>query len=375
MSDVLVVGGGVIGLSTAYELSQHGAAVTLIDQSAFGQEASWAGAGMLPPGNADRAAQPAAQLRSRSSELWPGWSAQLQDETSVDNGFRQCGGLQLSFQRNDAQLREELLQWQAEGVPAEVVSGEQIHELEPAVSREIANGIELPGMSQVRNPRHLKALVAACTRRGVQMLPHTAAVRLECRDGFLDAVETTRGRLTARQYCFTSGAWTGQLMAQAGCQLPIEPVRGQIVLLEVQPGLIGHVLEVGKRYLVPRPDGRLLVGSTEERVGFHKGNTAAAVESLLNLACRVVPQLRHANVSKFWSGLRPHVPDGLPVIGRLPSLENVYVAAGHFRSGLQLSPITAVLIRQLILDQPTLCDVGPFAATRFVSQQFDVSRS
>jgi glycine/D-amino acid oxidase-like deaminating enzyme len=163
MSDVLVVGGGVIGLSVAWELAGQGARVTLLEQGGLGSEASWAGAGILPPGNLERASTPEDRLRSLSDRLWPQWSAELHALTGIDNGYRNCGGIEVSFARSTEQLDAEAAAWRAEGVSVERLCAAGLREREPAIADEAVAGYRLPELSQVRNPRHLKALDDTCS--------------------------------------------------------------------------------------------------------------------------------------------------------------------------------------------------------------------
>ncbi|HTI49514.1 MAG TPA: FAD-dependent oxidoreductase, partial [Planctomycetaceae bacterium] len=219
-------------------------------------------------------------------------------------------------------------------------------------------------MGQVRNPRHLKALITACSQRGVRLLPGTPAWGFQREGEKIISVETPGGRLEAGRFVVAGGAWSGRLLAQAGVTVPVRPLRGQMVLLALEPCPIRQVINMGPRYLVPRGDGRVLIGSTEEASGFDKRTTAAGVSGLIEFGLNVVPALAEATVERSWAGLRPQSADGLPYLGRVPETDNLYAAAGHFRAGLQLSPITAVLLAQLLLGKPTTVPVAPYAVDR-----------
>jgi len=364
MTDVVVVGGGVIGLSLAYELAGQGVAVTVFEQGAFGREASWAGAGILAPGNPAQASAPQAKLRAESHRLWPQLSAELFERTGIDNGFRNCGGIEVRTDGAAEQLQEDIIVWRNEGVEVEELMPTQLFEVEPALNRSIVAAYRLPELSQVRNPRHLKALIAGCAARGVKLLPGKPVVGFDVEDGKVLAVRTPDETCRAGQFCVAGGAWTKQLMADLGIGVPVEPIRGQIVLLSAQPLPIRHVIEFGSRYLVPRPDGRILVGSTEERVGFEKQNTAGAMAGLIEFATDLVPSLSAAKYERAWSGLRPGSVDDLPYLGRVPEMKNLFLASGHFRSGLQRSPATALLVRQVMLGQETSISLDAFACDR-----------
>lgn len=351
MPDVIVIGGGVIGLSAAYELAGQGVSVRILDQGSLGREASWAGAGMLPPGNFAYSLSPEQRLRSLSHSLWRSLSEDLQSSTGIDNGYRRSGGIELGLEGPTDRLGAEQSRWEAEGVQVAEATIEDLRELEPAINADAVCGYRLPELAQVRNPRHLKALVAACAKRGVEFSPGTPVLGFDRHEEKVLAAKTPGGQVHAGSFCLCAGAWSAGLSETLGFQIPVKPIRGQIVLLKSQPLPFAHVLLDGSRYLVPRADGRILIGSTEEDVGFEKRNTAKAVAELLRFAVRLVPALEDAEVEQCWSGLRPGSPDGLPFLGRLPQAENLFIAAGHFRSGLQMSPGTGRLMRELIMDQ------------------------
>lgn len=363
-ADVIVVGGGVVGLATAWELAGQGASVHLLEKDQFAREASWAGAGILPPGNHERAETPEAHLRSESHRLWPEWNSRLAEETGIDTGYRRCGGLTVRLNGPADELAEEAAAWRSEGVIVEEPDLKRAFALEPGLSRDVTSLFRLPELAQMRNPRYLKALVAACLRNGVELTRGTPVTGFDVRQGRVVAVRTPQGAYSADRYCVAGGAWSRALLEPLGLRVEIQPVRGQIVLLSAAPGTLHHVIEVGSRYLVPRSDGRVLIGSTEELVGFDKRNTAEAVAELIDFAVSLVPSLGDATFEKAWSGLRPGTAARIPFLCRVPEIENLTVAAGHFRSGLQMSPATAVFMRQLILEQQTLLPRGPFDFAR-----------
>ena len=347
--DVIVIGGGVIGLSVAWELAGQGARVRVLEQSQFGKEASWAGAGILPPGNPEWARSPEAQLRAASHVLWNGWTERLRAETGIDNGYMRCGGIEVRPNGSPPELDAEVSAWRAEGVIVETPDFDELRDRYPSLHPNITSGYVLPELGQVRNPRHLKALLSACASRGVDLRAGSPVVAFDRHGERITAARTTREEHLAAEFVVAGGAWSRDLLRQAGHDLAIEPVRGQIVLLEARPLPFRSVIQVGARYLVPRADGRVLIGSTEEHVGFDKRNTAEAIAGLIDFACKLVPSLREARFERCWCGLRPHIPGGLPHIGRLTGTTNLSVAAGHFRAGLQLSPITAVMVANTIL--------------------------
>ncbi len=357
--DVLVLGGGVIGLTTAYFLAGEGARVALLDKGDFGQQASWAGAGIIPPGNPERAPTPFDRLRAHSSTMYPALSRQLREETGLDNGYVVCGGLELL---DDVEVAED--EWRSEGIVFHELDRQALHQLQPDLAPSLGRAYHLPDMAQVRNPRHIKALLAGCRARGADLRPNCGARSLVLRGSRLDAVETDQGRLTAGKVLLATGAWTDPLLAQAGWRPGIRPVRGQIALLNTgRPGT-RPVLLHGKRYLVPRTDGRVLVGATEEDAGFDARPTAGGIAGLLAFAASIVPSLAEAPLERCWAGLRPGSPDGMPFLGEVPGCANLYVAAGHFRAGIQLSPATGLVMTELLLGRPTTIPLDAFRLDR-----------
>src|SRR5262245_10560807 len=358
--EVVILGGGVIGLTTAYYMARAGARVRLLDQSDFGQEASWAGAGILPPGNPTCARTPFDLLRAHSVTILPHLSEELKSLTGIDNGYLRCGGLELLGAHAEAVGEE----WRGAGIEAQPMTAKELHVLEPALARDIGAALSIPAMAQLRNPWHMRALISACQSLGVDLMPHQKVLGLIRRGERISAVRTAAGDIAADVVVVAAGAWTDQLLAEVDCRLGIEPVRGQIVLLHPDKPTLRHILLAGSRYVVPRGDGRILIGSTEEHAGFDKRNTAAGIQGLLELATQLVPALAEAPVEKYWAGLRPGSRDGLPFIGRVRNCQNLIVAAGHFRAGIQLSAGTALLVKEMILGEPPTVPLEAFRIGR-----------
>ena len=364
MHDVLIIGGGVIGLSLAWELARRGKSIQVIDQGEPGREASWAGAGILPPAGRRDGQHPYEQLAALAAELHPQWAAELLAATGIDNGFRRCGGLYLARSPGEAAA---LAAWtqslREEGIEVERIAAERLLELEPGLERS-GVAFRVPSESQIRNPRHLTALQGACQRAGVAISPHAAAGDVVIANGEIAEIHSPAGSLRARQYCFTAGAWTGPLLARLGIPTGIVPIRGQMVLFRYPAPPVKHIINVGSRYLVPREDGHLLAGSTEEEAGFDKRTTDEAIAELARFAREIIPTLETALIERSWAGLRPGSFDGLPYLGRLPGLANGYIASGHFRSGLFLSPATAVVMAEAICGETARVDLTPFRVGR-----------
>lgn len=370
-SDVVIVGGGVIGLSIAYALAREGVRPTVLDRREPGREASWAGAGLIPP-IADRdaadprsKANPLVALRSWSARLYPEWTTALFDETGVDPGYRRTGGVDVAWtEREDEALRAAAGQWRAEGIAYERIPVGELARVEPALNPELRSVYYLPDRAQVRNPRLLRALREAAVRRGAVVEPHRGAEGFVIDGNRIAAVRTGRGEVPCGLAIVAAGAWSGGLLEPAGVRAPTPPIKGQIVLLKADQPLLRRVVEHGKNYLVPRDDGRVLVGATEEDAGFDARPTALAARDLLDQAFRLCPVLGSAAIEATWAGLRPGSIDTRPYIGTAPGPENLIVAAGHKRAGLQLAPATAELVADLVLGRSPRLDLTPFRPDR-----------
>ena len=363
MQDVVVIGGGVIGLTTAHELARRGLSVTVLDQGVPGREASWAGAGILPPACPGDPQKPLARLTNATHHLWPALSAELYENTGINNGFVRCGGLCFSPSAETSAVDAELADWLRAGAQAERLTADELADCEPHVGPEAGPAFRLPETWQVRNPWHLRALISACSRLGVAIHGGQPVEGIERSGQRMTGVQTATERFVAGAYLIAAGAWSQRMLGDTKGTRRIEPVRGQIVQLSMPAPLFGHVLECGPRYVVPRKDGIVLIGATEEWVGFDKRNTPTAVHDLIAFGLRMVPALAEARFERAWSGLRPHSDAGIPIMGRMPGVDNLYIAAGHFRAGLHLSPITGRLMTQLMTGETTDISLDAFAPT------------
>ncbi len=376
--DVVILGGGVIGLSIAYALAREGVACTVLDRRELGREASWAGAGLIPPPCETRleSLHPTVRLRSWSAELFAQWSVALREETGIDNGFRRTGGVDVAG--NEAEEHALLTtagRWRVEGIVHERLAADDLRRVEPALNPEILVAYFLPDRAQVRNPWHLRALAAAAVRRGARLEPFQAVERLEKQGDRIIAVRAAGRAVPCGQVIMAAGAWSGLLLGDLGVHAPTPPLKGEIVLLRQEAPLVRRIIEHGKNYLVPRQDGRVLVGATEEDAGFDTRSTAAAVRDLLTEAIWLCPALARAEVEASWAGLRPGSIDTRPYIGPAPGYSNLLVATGHKRAGLQLSPATAELAADLVLGRPPRMDLAPFRVDRPPDAGDDTFRS
>lgn len=368
MYDFLVVGGGVVGLSLAWELAQRKQRVCVVDRQETGRATSRVGAGIFPPPKSGAIHDPLEQLRTQSHALHVEWSQRLLAETGVDNELRRCGGVYLARQVGEAAaLRVEMLQAAEDGVQSEALSRQSLVEREPklvSIADDVLAAYYLPDEMQLRSPPHLRALRAACEKVGVEFRIHVEVSRLEMKSEKVAALQTNQGLLTANKYCICSGPWSAQLLEPLGVCLPVEPWRGQLLLWKTPQPLVSHVINEGFRYLVPRADGYLLAGATVEDVGFDCQTTDEAVTELREFSERLLPELGERKYEMAMSGLRPKTPDGLPFMDHVPGVANLSISTGHYRSGLHLSPICAVFMAGLLLDDIAAIVPNPFRLNR-----------
>ncbi|MCC7086006.1 MAG: glycine oxidase ThiO [Pirellulales bacterium] len=365
--DTLILGGGIIGLSLAYELAGRGQQVRVLDRGQIGREASWTGAGMLPACKFRTRAEPRDWLGGYSSQLHAEWAERLREETGIDNGYRQCGGIYLA---SDHATANELLStcdgWRREGLNAKWLHASDLEKDEPALAG-VYDRYPLTGAafvaeeSQIRNPRHLRALVAACQRLGVEVSPGVEVFDFETAGQRVAKVRTSAGDLESGSVVIAAGAWSAALAARLNVHLDIKPIRGQIALLDCGRSPLKRIVILGSHYLVPRDDGRVLVGSTQEDVGFERGETVGALIELMTFATRLSPAFKAAKLERSWHGFRPASATNWPYLGRLPNLSNGYIAAGHHRQGLWLSTGTAVIMSRLVRGEATGVDLSSFS--------------
>lgn len=357
-AEVIVIGAGVMGMLTARELAQAGMQVRVLERQQPAHEASWAGGGIVSPLYPWRYDDAITALASWSQRSYLQLRDALLQETGIDPELRQKGMLMLAVDDQD-----EALAW-AERCqrPLQLVGGEVVHELEPLLPQSADQALWMPEVASIRNPRLGQAL-----RRSLELHPNIELVAdaevtaIDQVQGCVKAVHTASGQHRAERYVLCTGAWTGGLAQQLGLQIHVQPVKGQMLLFKAEPGVLNRVVLQGSRYIIPRNDGRILVGSTLEFEGFDKSTTEAAQESLQASALSIMPALAEYPVEAHWAGLRPGSPSGIPYIGQAPGLDNCWINAGHFRNGLVLAPASCRLLADLLLQRQPVIDPAPYA--------------
>jgi glycine oxidase len=351
-TDVLILGGGIIGLSIARGLHKLGVNdITVVERGTWGQGATWAAAGMLTPQAETNEVGPFFDLCSRSRDMYPAFAEALLEETGVDVELDRTGTLCLSLNGEGADELLSRYEWQREaGLAVESLSTDEIRAIEPELSPLVDLGLYFPNDWQVENRKLATALRKYAELNSIRLLENTAAETLTIEKGRVTGAATVVGAILADTTIVATGAWTSFIKLGDGrMPLTVEPVRGQMVSLTAARRPLRHVINTHRGYLVPRRDGRILSGSTSERVGFEIANTDNAIEALTKLANDILPN-SGLQVSDRWAGLRPCARDGLPVIGGISGLEGVTIATGHYRNGILLAPVTAKIVAENIVN-------------------------
>lgn len=369
-ADVLVLGGGVIGLATALELSRRGLTVTVLERGAVGDRATsalGAAAGMVnPQAHPGVEPEPVRDLALLSRHLYADWVEAIEEESGLTCEYDVRGGMTVA--RSDAEevTLDRALDWQrARALPFEVLSGEEAFLREPALGEDVHSAFGFPADGQIAPRRLGRALLLACRAAGVTVHEKELVTAVTVEGGRATGVETAGGEAYAGGAVVNAGgAWAAHLSG-VPCA-PVAPVRGQAALLDAGADgdrLRRFVFAPGV-YLVPRRDGTLVVGSTLERAGFDARPTAGGVAGLLERAARVVPAVKGYPLLDLWAGLRPATPDEIPILGPT-SVTGYLLAAGHFKNGILLAPASAVVLADLLTEQTPPLPIGPFSAARF----------
>ncbi len=338
-SNIVVIGGGIIGCSVAWQLARKGIKVTLIERGQPGEEASGAAAGMLAPQAevAHGSNGPLFELCLASREIYPDFVAELEEETQIRIGYGQTGTLFVAASFEEATLLTKVIQQQEEkGLPYEELSRDQVHELEPALDDRVLAGLLLPMDHHVDNRTLVKALVTAGMERGVQYRTGTPAVGLVIEGNQVTGVRVPDEVLRADAVVNAAGSWAGEIDSRFRLEIPVRPVRGQMVQLQWQhPDLLRRLIHSAHGYLVPWPEGRVLLGSTMENAGYNKSVTAEGIHQLLEGALKIVPGLGEAAESLKWfrATICCCLPQGRDIQGRWPEAHLPVVRARSTNPG------------------------------------------
>ena len=360
MTDCIVVGGGLIGMLTARELALAGKSVVILERGRPGKESSWAGGGILSPLYPWRYGDAVTALASWGQHFYPDLAADRHRCSGVDPEYTRSGLL-----ITDIDELEQATDWAwNSGNDIEVLKGDAINECEPALGTRPEQAIWMPSVAQIRNPCLLRAVYDDLLIKGVPVVHDAEVTELDIQHETIQGVVCEKGKYQAKQVIISGGAWSARLLQLAGVKLAVKPVRGQMIMYKASPLLLQRIVLSEGRYVIPRRDGRILVGSTLEDVGYDKSTTAEARESLQHAAVRLVPGLAEFPVERHWSGLRPGTSGGVPYIGKVSNIKGLYVNAGHYRNGVVLAPASCRLAADIMLGREPIVDPAPYSPGR-----------
>jgi glycine oxidase len=374
---VAIIGGGVIGLGIGWRLAQAGCPVEIFERGEAGKGASWAAAGMLAAGVETEPGELALHALNRASQLaWPDFAAELEAATGQSVELRQEGTLMVALNRDDAaQLRYTYEFQRAQGIALDWLSGAQARQREPFLHPNLAAAVFCAGDHQVENRKLVRALRAAFLAAGGKLHEHRAVTAIEIAGAKVTGLRVDAQRVAADIVVLAAGAWSAEIAGLPPvARPPVRPIKGQMLSLRMDPSqpLLRHVVWTPRVYLVPRNDGRLIVGATSEERGFDNNLTAGGVFSLLEGAWRALPGVEELPIDEMWVGFRPGSRDDAPVLGT-GEVGGLIYATGHHRNGILLTPITANALATCILtgDMAEVC--RPFAIRRFTEKAMAAS--
>lgn len=340
----LVIGAGVAGLSIACEMMRRGRQVMVIDRGPAGAESTWAGGGILAPLLPWDYPETVTSLAVSAMQAWADWVDGIEIHSGLQTEYRKCGMLALSVAKPGRALS-----WcKAKGVSA-------------SLSQSSDEAIWLPEIAQVRNPRLVKALRTAFLTAGGHLYESPGDFSLLPRARRVQSVQIKNESHAVEQLVLATGAWAGLPLLGMNPVPNIRPIRGQMLLYTLAPGTLNTILYRQGLYIIPRQDGHVLVGSTLEDVGFDKTTDVETARHLHRAAAEMLPALANSTPLKHWAGLRPGSPDNIPVIGRHPDFDNVFVNVGHYRYGLTMAPAAAELLADLMEDKTPTLDPAPYS--------------
>jgi glycine oxidase len=374
--DVVIVGGGIIGGSIAFELARRNLRVIVLDRQELMHEASWAAAGMLSPAPDCPAAIPLVPLARASLALYPGFIDAIEESSEISTGYGTGGTLEVLCHGDaERELSTLVALHHGLGLACEPLPLEEAQEMEPALGRDARAAAFLPDEASV-NPRSLNAaLLDASSMAGAELRPGANVVSLIKDKKRCAGVKTAAGEaFSAGHIVIAAGCWTSQL-PDAAPYAPTRPVRGQMVALRHAGIPLRRVLRSERGYIVPRDHEtpqNLVAGSTLENVGYEKAVTSGGLEEILGAVNELAPSLAGAEILDTWSGLRPGTPDQLPILGPT-DVEGLMIATGHYRNGILLAPVTAKLIREWITEGRTTLNCEDFSPLRFLRGNADWS--
>ncbi|RCW43388.1 glycine oxidase ThiO [Paenibacillus prosopidis] len=367
---VIVLGGGIIGLSCAFEAARRGMRVTLIEPAALGGQASGAAAGMLAP-YSENTEQPDSffQLCLHSLRHFPEWIAAVEELSGLSAEWVRSGSINVFMHEADLLPIQSRLRWQNEwGADAQLIDAAQLRMLEPRLAQSAVAGIFTPHESHVYAPKLVTALEAACLKLGVTILLQAGEVdevAVHPSGGVTVRAKALEQPVHADRVVVSAGAWSGAYERWFGLSIPVHPIRGQICSFEHPGGEVRHMVFSSQAYWVGKRNNRLVCGASEDVAGFQTHVTERGIGRLIRSSNKLFPFLEGKETAHRWAGLRPATRDGQPLLGKVEGMPAVIMAAGHYRNGILLSPVTAFIVADLLEGKPSELPLQSFDPNRF----------
>ena len=365
---IAIIGAGVSGLLSALELVEQGCTITLFDQQHAGHAASWAGGGILSPMYPWRYTNEVNHLAQHGKQLYQQWNEKLQPKTGIDFQIHDTG--MLIFDEADFELGLNYKdQYQDPMQHCEYLQREQLETVNPHISAQFQHAIYFPHLANVRNPRLLKSLISYLKQHPqVEVYENTWIEKFNIQNQKIQSVESANGqRFVADQFVIATGAWSHCWAEQLQLSIPVEPVQGQMMLFKTPENWLPTMCMNNVMYLIPRRDGHIVCGSSMDHIGFDKRPNVQTQQNIYKACIEMVPELANFPIVKQWAGLRPSSPTGIPYIGKMPELNNLWANFGHYRNGLCMGPASAQLLRQLMLNQDTRVDAKAYSTERLTA--------
>jgi glycine oxidase len=350
-TDYIIIGGGIIGMTTARELAIQGANVAIFDRGELGMESSWAAGGIISPMRPWAESSESVLLSEYSKKLYPKYVEELSKDTDIDSEYIKSG-LVIIDEEHAAKTKKWAVNREIELI--ENFEQDSSHIQLPEYS------VLLPEIAQVRPPKLLKALRKSLEKLSVSIFENTQVTNLEIKNDQIQSVEFESGKAVADAIIITAGAWSNIILKNINIDVDTKPVRGQMLCVKSDEEITKQMVLDGPHYFIPRKDGHLIIGSTMEDVGFVNETTKQGRQELLDWAFSMSPSLRKAKPVSHWAGLRPSTDSGKPFIGRVPDYKNIYLNTGHFRKGILQAPASAQLLVDSILGKLSFMDIEKF---------------
>lgn len=362
---IAIIGAGVSGLLTALELVEQGCTVTIFDQQQAGHAASWAGGGILSPMYPWRYPREVNYLAQHGKQLYQDWNQKLLPATGIDFEIHETG--MLIFDEADFEIGLNYKdQYQEPMQHCEYLQRESLETVNPHIAEQFQHAIYFPHLANVRNPRLLKSLITYLKQHpNAEVIENTWIEKFNLQNNQIQSIQASNGQhFAADQFVMTTGAWSNTWSTQLKCSIPVEPVQGQMLLFKTPENWLPTMCMNNVMYLIPRMDGHVVCGSSMNHLGFDQRPSVQTQQNIYRACTEMVPELANFPIVKQWAGLRPSSPTGIPYIGQMPDIENLWANFGHYRNGLCMGPASARLLRQMMLKQDTIVDPHAYSTQR-----------